>query len=109
MPTAFAKGKAAGPKGVELPQGVQLLGPEDRPAPAARFKPVSEDEQFLFGPTQRPDESVFTGAPRGGAKNPPPPTLGRWLPTLLKAAERPDAPPELHAFIRRIRDALEED
>jgi hypothetical protein len=87
------------------PEGVSLLPPGQGDG---GYKPADETEEFLYGPTQRPNESVFAGAARPG-RTAPPADLGRWLPKLLKAAQSPDAPPELHAFIRRIRDALEND
>jgi hypothetical protein len=119
MPTAVSRGKrqaaekpptpakpdaAATPENQDRggpPEGVTLL---PGPPPHQPYKPTNEDEEFLFAPTDRPNEHVFQGA-RGGYPAPPP-DLGRWLPKLQAAAEGPDAPPELHYLIRRIREAL---
>jgi hypothetical protein len=74
---------------------------QPRPKPGAVTKFADDDEEFLFGPTTRPDEPVTSGAVARFA--PAPKTLGSVVDKLLLAAAQPDAPPELHAFIRLLR------
>lgn len=102
MPTAFRKGRSLraqdAPPG-PAPEGVVLeQGP---PAAGTQVRFADDDEEFLFGPTTRPDEPVTAGATVRRA--PPPSGIDAWLPVLLEAAAKPGAPPELHAFIRRLR------
>ena len=84
------------------PDGVQLQLPETGPVGGY----VDDEEEFLYGPTERPDESPTAGVTPRIA--PPPESVRRWLPQLLAAAQQPDAPPELHAFIRLLRAHMED-
>jgi len=99
MPTAYARGKTARPNmpAEPPPEGVALQGPQI----GMRGSYGDEEEEFLYGPTLRPDEPVTAGATSRLA--PPPPGVQSWLPKLLAAARQPDAPPELHAFLRLLR------
>jgi hypothetical protein len=97
MPTAYRRGRSQAAGLPEVP-GVTF---RERPKPGMTGKYGSEDEAFLFGPTERPDEPVTAGATARFA--PAPDTLKAIMPGLLAAAALPDAPPELHAFIRLLR------
>ena len=71
----------------QTPQAVPFSGFED------------EDDELLYGPTDRPNDLMRnTGRTAGTA--PIPQGLIQRIPALLEAAKQPDAPPELHAFIR---------
>lgn len=71
----------------------------------------------LFAPTQYADEPVTSGAPvgagagpevlaSGGATGPTRTKLMASLPILMRAAEQPDASPELRAMVRYLRSKL---
>lgn len=67
---------------------------------------ANEDEEFLFGMTDRPDEPVFNGAmPR---RPQPPKDVMRYLGALADAAADPNAPQELYAFMRILQETLSE-
>ena len=60
-------------RGTELPYGAaqqanELRGLVDESRPV-EFQPKTPQEQFLFSPTDRPDEPVTAGAPIGGGRN----------------------------------------
>jgi len=80
------------------PDGVQL----ERGAPQRRRESFADDDEaFLYGPTVRPDEPIFSGT-RLGHKAPPPAEIMNWVPYLLEAANQPDAPQELRDLLREI-------
>ena len=62
------------------------------------FNPANEDEAFLFGPSNRPDEHVALTRPTKLV--PAPRDLEKYLDVFSEAARQPDAPPELLAFVR---------
>ena len=64
---------------------------------------ADEDEEFLFGQTDLPDEPVSTSS---SLRPVPSKNVYRYLSVLAKAAEDPDAPAELHAFIRILQESL---
>ncbi len=75
------------------PDGVDLSG---KPDTGNDFHPANEDEEILYGPTERPGERIGSGAnPRARR----PKGLETFLPQLAKAASEPDAPQELHDFM----------
>jgi hypothetical protein len=76
------------------PEGVELVEPRD----VADAAP----EEFLFGMTSRPNEPVNFGVTAQQA--PPPKNVYKYLTKLAEAAEDPDAPEQLHAFIRLLQD-----
>lgn len=84
------------------PEGVELVDPRMEPDPVPSYG--GEDQEFLFGMTDRPGEPVSTGATSGRPQ--PPKNVYRYLSILAKAAEDPDAPEELHAFIRILQETL---
>lgn len=83
------------------PEGVEFDDPRRAVDPMPSYE--DEDQEFLFGMTDLPDESPAMG----GSRRPvPPKSAYKYLSALVKAAEDPDAPPELHAFIRILAEAL---
>lgn len=70
------------------------------------FQPENDDEDFLTGPTTRPDEPVTTGA-FGGGRTALPPDAPTWMPVFVEAAQLPDAPPQLKALVRILTSNLE--
>jgi hypothetical protein len=84
------------------PLGVDLTGPKQDPNKAAQYG--NEDEEFLFGKTNRPNETMQTGVM--ARKAPASEMIYRYLPELLAAAAEPDAPAELHAFLRLLQHHL---
>lgn len=82
------------------PEGVEF---DDTPPANPLPSYGNEDEEFLFGMTDRPDEAV----PFGLSQTPQPPkNVYRYLSVLAQAAEDPNAPAELHAFIRILQESL---
>lgn len=71
------------------------------------YTPESDDEQFITGPTTRPDESVSTGAfvraPMSLS-----PRLAAAMPTFVAAAELPDAPPQLRLLMALLSSDAEQ-
>ena len=77
--------------------GLDLSGAETvRDVPFTGFD--SDEDELLFGPTSRPDERMAHVRPSGRTRVPE--GLAAKLPMLLEAARQPDAPRELHAFLR---------
>jgi hypothetical protein len=87
------------------PEGVELQDPRQIPDQVPAYG--DEDEEFLFGATDRPNESVNFGVTSQRAQ--PPKNVYRYLSVLAQAAEDPDAPEQLHAFIRVLQNMLSED
>ena len=76
--------------------------PEAEEAPATpadfdpQYLPETDDEAFLAGPTERPDEASWVGAmPQQGQ----PPIVRRHMTLLQEAAAAPGASAELQALI----------
>ena len=75
------------------------LTPEDLATPAdfePQYVPETDDEEFLAGPTERPDEAQFVGAnpPQGQSQ-----TVRRHLSLLQEAASAPGASAQLQALV----------
>lgn len=71
------------------------------------YTPESEDEQFITGPTTRPDESVSTGAFVRGPMSLSP-RLSAAMPLFVAAAELPDAPPQLRVLMSLLAQDAEQ-
>lgn len=85
-----------------------IQGPEDgsedlQPAEAADFEPLyepqSEDEEFLIGPSGRPDEAQWVGA---NDRRVLPAAVRRHIGPLQEAAAMPGASPELIALVQYL-------
>lgn len=79
-------------------------GSEDlQPAEAADFEPLyepqSEDEEFLIGPSGRPDEAQWVGA---NDRRVLPAAVRRHIGPLQEAAAMPGASPELIALVQYL-------
>ena len=68
---------------------------------AEPIKYADEDEELLFGPTTRPDDTMQAGA--RGAMIRRPKQSARYMADLVAAAESPDAPQELQDMIRVLQ------
>lgn len=84
-------------------EGLDLSGPTSAPA----LPPLQgEDDEFLFGSTDRPDEAVTTGANRAGTG----PQLNAkelsQLSVLSAMASRPDAPPQLAVLLAALAQSI---
>ena len=76
--------------------------PQGNPGSQGLFRPSTDIEKFLFGPTQRPNESVATGLSQA-APLPVPQAAYDILPALQQAALSPDAPPQILALLQLIQ------
>jgi len=121
MPQAeYRKGNELGK---ELPQGAatklneavsgipESQGPTLRPGgqrAGASTSDLSPEEKSLYGPTERPDEPITQGAAGAGGRksNPVPPGVLKMLPSLVRAARSPDAPPQLIQLVRLLNAQL---
>jgi hypothetical protein len=87
---------AQAPGNNTLPEPANPVRVAATPPPVA---PVSGDRnQALFGPTNRPNESVMTGVQQGGPPSPPPQSARTWLPVLGLAAADPNGSPTIKAL-----------
>lgn len=75
-------------------------------APDEEYIPANTAEKFLFGPTDRPNEPITTGAPFGAG---PPGAAAAYESSdqllqrvALQIGETPGAAPELRAFAARV-------
>lgn len=68
--------------------------------PAGPVVPSGDDE-FLYGPTDRPHEPITAGQSPGGYQKPPA-DVAAWLPLLREAAADPAAPATLRNMYRLI-------
>lgn len=84
------------------PEGVELQDPRQLPEQVPSYG--DEDQEFLFGATSRPNDPVNSGAT--SQKPVPPQNAYKYLQKLSEAAEDPDAPEQLHAFIRLLQNML---
>lgn len=100
MPTAYNRGKGFA---AQPPEGVTLRKPQGSGGTKGSYG--SEDEAFLYGPTQRPEEPVSSGST--SAEAPPPAEAFPGLLSLLKAAEAPGAPVELQQFVRLLQEQVQ--
>lgn len=73
-----------------------LSGPMMRDAPIS-FQ--SEDDEILYGPTIRPEET-FQNQVITTRRAPAPQNLEQYLALFSEASRQPNAPPELQAFLR---------
>jgi hypothetical protein len=90
----------ATPSETEMQSGQVDVGPLPEPAEAAdyepEFEPATDDEDFITGPSLRPDEDVTVGTilqPRV------PSHVRKQLPALQEAASAPGASAELQALV----------
>jgi len=100
MPTAYKRGQAAQQDIPPAPEGVELA-PDSERTRGMEGSYGDEFEQFMYGPTERPDEPVTTGAT--GRSAPPPQDIATWLPQLIEASRQPGAPRELLDFLKLVR------
>lgn len=61
------------------------------------MKYADENEEMLFGPTTRPQDSMVNAGKRSRVKRTA--AMTRYLPMLTHMAESPDAPQELHDLL----------
>ena len=96
--TALNRGAAAArpPTAPASPGGV---APPTAPAPA-KFVPRTDEEKFLFAPTERPNEPVSAGVMSFNRVAVPADVLD-WLPLLGQVAHGPEASPALQALYSR--------
>jgi len=73
------------------------------PAQPADYEPIytpeSDDEEFLTGPTGRPDEAQFVGATTRQAMSP---RVRRAIPALQRAASEPGASAQLQELVAHL-------
>lgn len=67
---------------------------------------ANEDEEFLFGMTDRPNEPMLDGVT--GGRPVPPKDVHTYLGALAEASADPNAPPELFTFMRILQELLSE-
>ena len=80
----------------EEPVDLGLAGPGDfEPV----FEPETEDEEFITGPSTRPDEPQYIGSAQS---TPISPQVRRMLPVLERAANDPEASQSLKDMVRYI-------
>ena len=85
----------------------QELSPEDAAAisdaspqdQTPMYDPVTDDEQFILGPTTRPDESPLAGTE---PTSPISPRVRIQLPVLQRAAQDPGASDELKLLVQYL-------
>jgi hypothetical protein len=94
--------------GASAPQAEAAPAPEVQPAqPGANipaYQPDNEDDQFITGPTLRPDEPQTAGIPTGAGGVPP--DVVRGLPLLQRAAQEPGADPKLQTLVNLVLHEL---
>lgn len=106
-PEALPKGMATdinnAPSGTP-PEDPQAVQPQAQPAVPAdyqpKFVPQTEDDNFITGPTTRPDESLIAGG-RGNVHLAP--EVQAALPAFVEAAQAPDADPRLQALVSLLQ------
>ena len=85
-----------------LPRGFTSEGYSNRHPEGFKLPPPisyqDEDEELLFGPTSRPQDSMAWAGRSAVPRRPR--NLERYLPKLTEAARQPDAPKELLDFMR---------
>ena len=81
------------------PSDEELAGPATDADFNPLYEPATEDEQFILGPTTRPDEAETAGTE---PQAPISARLRRLLPVLLKAAEEPGASEELKQLVEMV-------
>ncbi len=65
-----------------------------------QFTPQNEGDQFITGPTTRPNEPQTVGAHQ---QLPVPQAVLDAMPAFVEAAQAPDAPPQLQALVQLIQ------
>jgi len=87
-------------KTLEPMQPVEVMVPPEKP-PHQDYVPQDESEQMLLGPTSRPQENVGSGmSPKGTLL--PPKGIKSWFPSLDRASQDPEAPPQLKLLIQLL-------
>lgn len=121
MESQYAQiGRRAPSRTEGIKQGQGVAGPQDASVSAASLgvefddtigsddiipQYANEDEEFLFGMTDRPDEPGWAGA---SARPQPPRDIHRYLGALVDASGDPNAPQELFQFMRVLQELLSE-
>ena len=76
---------------------LELAGPDDyEPA----YTPEDEDDAFITGPSDRPDESILEGVQAMPNANQTTESLRRSLPSLVAASNAPGAPENMRVIVR---------
>lgn len=79
------------------PEGVAMQAPQRG---VKSMGGLGEEEQFLLGPTSKPDVPVTMGArAMSNMNNRVPKEVYNMIPHLIEAAKSPDAPPQLHVLV----------
>jgi len=76
----------------------------DPPDMGKDYMPQTDSEKSVFRATARPDESLTAGPVVPAPVLPP--DAGRWLPSLIRAAQAPGAPPQLMALAKLYSQKL---
>ncbi len=92
---------AAAPAPEAAPPEPQYAAP-DAQDQFANATYADEEEELLFGETLRPDDVPGMRPSKGRVKVPAPKGMERDFALLSEVAKEPDAPPELHAFLRQL-------
>lgn len=83
-----------------------LMGLMPPPEEDDAYQPQGDEESFLFGPTDRPDEPITAGLPFGEGPDVSREDARSDADLLTQVSrllsERPDAPKEVKAFARRV-------
>lgn len=96
VPAAPEEPQAQPQEDLSPPQGVEWHdGTGDEPG-----KYTNEEDQFLFGGSDRPNESV--AAYRPGKSPPPPREVEDIMPHLVEAAADPEAPESIRRLVRLL-------
>lgn len=85
------------PEGAYVPQPVEYAAPPR----VTQEAPGGESDNMLYGPTDRPQEAITTGAVPAGVQTHPK-DMGEWLPALQEAAADPGAPEQLKNMLKLI-------
>ncbi len=115
MPTGTELAASGQPDVALQPQATGAAPPEQdmsEPDLAAQsdyepqYQPEGADDDFVTGPTTRPDEPVTTGA-FGGPRRGLSPDLVAALPVFEEAANLPDAPPQIRVLMGALAQLME--
>jgi hypothetical protein len=87
----------------------QAEPPPASPAPAGQepvsYKPATDEEKFLFAPTDNPSEPIHAGIMANGMISPPPGTED-YLQALGNALSDPTAPPSAHLMFQLVSEQM---
>lgn len=99
LPTETASAPASDAEAAASEAAAEQEVPVEMAAPADYepvFQPASEEDDFIAGPTLRPDEPQTLGTSR---RAPIPANVRRSLPVLQRLAAEPGASPQLIALV----------